>query len=71
MWASFFLQGSFNLINFGKDWFLIDIDFWKPRVILSSNFNLFLEIFLEVHKCQVEMQTFQGKFIGFFSVCVR
>ena len=42
-----FLQGSFNLINFDRNWFLIDIDFCKPEVIqgLSLNFNLFLEFF--------------------------
>ena len=42
-----FLQGSFNLINCDRNWFLIDIDFCKPGVIqaLSLNFNLFLEFF--------------------------
>ena len=62
MWSSSFLQGSFNLINFDRDWLLIDIDFCKPGVIqgLSLNFYLFLEFFLEVHKCQVKTQTFQG-----------
>ena len=42
-----FLQESLDLINFDRNWFLIDIDFCKPGVIegLSLNFNLFLEIF--------------------------
>ena len=45
MWASFFRQGSFNLINFDRSWFLIDIDFCKPGVMqgLTLNFNVFLE----------------------------
>ena len=47
VWANFFLHGSFNLINFDMNWFLIDIDFCEPGVIqgLFLNFNLFLEIF--------------------------
>ena len=63
-----FLQGSFNLINFDRNWFLIDIDFCKPEVIqgLTLNFNLFLELFLEAHRCQVKTQTFQGKFYRIF-----
>ena len=63
-----FLQGSFNLINFDRKWFLIDIDFCKPQVIqgLSLNFKLFLYFFLEMHKCQVRTQTFQGKFYRIF-----
>ena len=45
MWASFFRQGSFNLINFDRNCFLIDIDFCKPGVMqgLTLNFNVFLE----------------------------
>ena len=35
MWASFFLQGSFNLIYFDRNWFLIYKDFCKPGVIQS------------------------------------
>ena len=61
-----FLQGSFNLINFDRNWFLIDKDFCKPGVIqgLPLNFNLVLEFFLELHKCQVKTHTFQEKFIS-------
>ena len=63
-----FLQGLFNLISFDRKWFLIDIDFRKPGVIqgLTLNFNIFLKIFLDVHKCQVKTQTFQGKFHKIF-----
>ena len=45
MWASFFRQGSFNLINFDRNWFLIDVDFCKAGVMqgLTLNFNAFLE----------------------------
>ena len=66
-----FLQGSFDLINFDRNWFLKDIDFCKPGVIqgLFLNFNLFLEIFLEVHMCQVKTQTFQGKVFSFQFLC--
>ena len=30
-----FLQGPFNIINFDRNWFLIDIDFCKSGVIQS------------------------------------
>ena len=68
MRASFFLQESFNLVNFDENWFLIDIDLCKPEVIqgLSLDFSLFLEIFLEVLKCPVKTQTFQGRFYRCF-----
>ena len=48
---------ALHLKNLDRNWFLIDIDFCKPRVLqgLSLNFNLFLEI---LHKCQVKTQTF-------------
>ena len=51
-----FLQGSFNLIKFDRNWFLIDTDFCKAGVIhgLSLNFNLF--------KCQ-ELKLFKESFI--------
>ena len=52
------VKNLFNapLIKFDKSWFLIDIDFHKPGVMedLSLEFNLFLEILLEIHKCQVK-----------------
>ena len=46
MWASLF-KGSFNLRNFDRNLFLVDIDFCKPGVVqgLSLKFNLFLEVF--------------------------
>ena len=67
-----FSQGSFNLINFERNSFLIDIDFCTPGVIqgLSLNFNLLLEMFFEKHKCQVKTQTFPGKFYRIFQ-CLR
>ena len=63
-----FLQEYFNLINFDRNCFLIDIDCFKPRVIygLSLNFNLLLDFFLEVHKCQVKAQIFERKFHKIF-----
>ena len=56
-----FLARSFNLMNFYRNWFLIEIDFCKPDVIqgLSLNF-IFIEIFSDVHKCWSKIQTFQG-----------
>ena len=68
MWASLFVQGSFNLLNFDRNWYLIDIDFYKPGVVLglSLNCNLYLELFSEVHKYQVQPHTFQGKFYRVF-----
>ena len=42
--------------------------FSRYRVIqgLSLNFNLFSEIFLELNKCQVKIQKFQGRFYRIF-----
>ena len=37
---------------------------------LSMNSNLFLEIFLELHKCQLKTRNFQGKFHKIFQ-CLR
>ena len=67
-----FLQGSLNLVEFVRNWFLIDIKFCKPGVIkgLSLKINLFLEFILEGHRCQIKSQSFQGKFIRFSCVCV-
>ena len=61
-----FLKGSFSLIYFDRNWFLINIDFCKPGVIqgLSLNFILFLEIFLRGAKVS-------SKNSNFFSVHVR
>ena len=58
-----FLQGSFNLINFDRNWFLIDIDFCKPEVIqgLSLNFNLFLEFFFRGAKVSSKDSNFSRK----------
>ena len=65
-----FLPRSFNLIKFGRTYFLINIDFSKPGIIqgLSINFKLFADIFLELHKCQVKTQTFMERFIGFLLI---
>ena len=63
-----FLQGSFNLINFDRKWFLLHIDLCEPGVIqgcLSLNFNLFLDFFFR-GASQVKTQTFQGKFYRIF-----
>ena len=61
-----FLKGSFNLIYFDRNWFLINIDFFKPGVVqgLSLNFILFLEIFLRGAKVS-------SKNSNVFSVHVR
>ena len=67
-----FLQGSLNLVEFVRNWFLIDIKFCNPGVIqgLPLKINLFLEFILEGHRYQIKSQSFQGKFIRFSCVCV-
>ena len=40
-----FLQGSFNLIHFDRNWFLIDIDVSKPGVIQGLSLNVTFIIF--------------------------
>ena len=64
-----FLQGSFSLRNFDGNWFLLGVNFCKQRVNqgLSLNFNLFLEIYLVKHKCQVD-SNFSRKVLLDFSV---
>ena len=45
--------GSFNLTNFCMNWFLTNIDFFTPEVIQGLSLNL--NLFLEGHKCKVDL----------------
>ena len=36
MWVYCFLFGSFNVINFDRNWLLIDMGFYKPEVKIIS-----------------------------------
>ena len=63
-----FFQGYFNLIDFDRSWFLIDLNFYKPGIFqgLSLNFNSFLEFFLEMHR----FSNFSSNVLKDFSVFV-